>query len=119
MNCMRCGRKIEDTQAFCPECLEKMKKYPVKPGTAVYIPVRSESAAQKPARTAKEKTPEEQINALGGWIRVLVACVLGLTTALALSLGALAFALVEDLPQETEPLNPMRRNYTTAPRDVE
>ena len=119
MNCMRCGRKIEDTQAFCPECLEKMKEHPVKPGTAVYIPVRSEPSIQKPVRTVKEKSPEEQINALGGWVRVLIACVLGLTTALALSLGALAFALVEDLPQETEPLRPARRNYTTAPRDTE
>lgn len=116
---MRCGRKIEEAQAFCPECLEKMKKHPVKPGTAVYIPVRSETAAQKPARTVKEKTPEEQINALGRRIRVLVVCVLGLTTALAISLGALAFALVEALPQETEPLSPIRRNYTTAPRDTE
>ena len=116
---MRCGRKVEETQAFCAECLEKMEKQPVKPGTPVYIPVRSAPAATKPARVTKEKTPEEQISALGGWIRILVACVLGLTTALALSLGTLAFVLAEDVPQETEPLKPARRNYTTAPRDTE
>ena len=117
---MRCGNKIEDSQAFCAECLAKMERQPVKPGTAVYIPVRSEPAAQKLARTARENSPEEQLRTMGSWIRVLVACVLGLTTALAISLGALALSLTEELPQETEPSKmPARRNYTAAPREVE
>ena len=40
MYCMKCGREIEDGQAFCGDCLAVMEKYPVKPGTAVILPKR-------------------------------------------------------------------------------
>lgn len=38
MNCLKCGREIEEGQVFCNDCLVQMAKYPVKPGTAVQLP---------------------------------------------------------------------------------
>lgn len=34
MNCLKCGREIEEGQVFCNDCLVQMAKYPVKPGTS-------------------------------------------------------------------------------------
>ena len=31
MNCLKCGREIEEGQVFCNDCLVQMAKYPVKP----------------------------------------------------------------------------------------
>lgn len=38
LNCLKCGREIEEGQVFCNDCLVQMAKYPVKPGTAVQLP---------------------------------------------------------------------------------
>ena len=62
MNCMKCGRDIPEGQVFCDECLEDMKKYPVRPGTAVHLPKRP--AYSPPRRViSKRKTisPEEKV----------------------------------------------------------
>ena len=62
MNCLKCGREISDKDVFCPDCLADMEKYPVKPGTAVHIPVRREEPAA-PSKQPKKKalTPEQQV----------------------------------------------------------
>lgn len=49
MNCLKCGRKLEDGQVFCTDCLFQMEKYPVKPGTAVILPSRDEPASARKA----------------------------------------------------------------------
>lgn len=50
MNCLKCGREIEEGQVFCNDCLVQMAKYPVKPGTAVQLPSRGSAAAAKKVR---------------------------------------------------------------------
>lgn len=42
MNCMKCGRDIQEGQVFCESCLEVMRRYPVKPNTAVQLPNRKD-----------------------------------------------------------------------------
>lgn len=60
MNCMKCGREMEPGQVFCPECLEKMEKCPVKPGTAVVLPPRQNSQARKQIPRKRVLSVEEQ-----------------------------------------------------------
>lgn len=76
MNCMRCGRDIEDG-AFCGECLENMKKYPVNPGVAIRIPRRPDPQLKRVQRR-KLISEEEQIRSLRKrlWIMTAVAAVL-------------------------------------------
>ena len=65
MNCMKCGRDIEEGQVFCAACLEDMAKYPVKPGIAIQLPRRKDSpAVKKHIRRRQPPTPEEQIQRL-------------------------------------------------------
>lgn len=67
MNCMKCGREIEEGQAFCPYCLVDMESCPVKPGTVIFIP-NQQAQAQPPKKSLIQRKPqlqpEEQIPAL-------------------------------------------------------
>ena len=123
MNCLKCGTQIEQGQVFCSHCLEVMADYPVKPGTAVYLSNRTEPAEPKPAliRSTKEKSPEEQLTRLRKLLRVLLICLVTVTVALAISLGAICNLLTETTEPQAEPLVlPSRRNYTTtAPLEEE
>lgn len=112
MNCVKCGKKTEGTDVFCPECLEEMKQYPVKPGIKIQIPVRPEPAERKPVKTKKEKTPEEQIAALQKLVKLLTVLLVTLSATLAIAVGILAFQLSSDTDQQ--PQQPMSRNYTTS-----
>ena len=108
MNCMKCGREIEETRVFCEECLAEMGNYPVKPGTVVQLPRRSTAPVAKKAIPKRRQLPsaEEQVARLKKRFRVVL--VLWIVT-LAL-LTALAFPLVQELLQE-EQLLP-GQNYT-------
>ena len=66
MNCLKCGREIEEGQVFCNDCLVQMAKYPVKPGTAVQLPSRGSAAVSKKvhSRRRTKAAPEEQLKAL-------------------------------------------------------
>ena len=64
MNCLRCGREVEEGHAFCDGCLESMKQYPVRPGTAVMLPKRKESPAVKKTKRNMPPTPADQIRKL-------------------------------------------------------
>ena len=63
MVCMKCGSKLETEQAFCQDCLLEMEKYPVKPGTAVHLPIRKEAPPVRKTVTHRRRTvnPEEQL----------------------------------------------------------
>ena len=121
MSCMRCGKKTDLDNVFCPECLSGMEGYPVKPGTAIHIPIRREPVEQLPARQVKEKSPEEQLASLRKLVKALVICLVSLAAALAISIGMLTFALAEETQPEADPqITPSRRNYTTsAPQNEE
>ena len=75
VNCLKCGREIEEGQVFCNDCLVQMAKYPVKPGTAVQLPSRGSAAVSKkvhPRRRGKP-APEEQLRTLKVRVRILSA----------------------------------------------
>ncbi len=77
MNCMKCGREVEQGQVFCESCREEMEKYPVKPGTAVQLPRRQEeNSMKKLARRRTAPSSEEQIRSLRNTIRLLLALLL-------------------------------------------
>lgn len=75
VNCLKCGREIEEGQVFCNDCLVQMAKYPVKPGTAVLLPSRGSAAVSKKvhSRRRTKAAPEEQLKALKKRIRILSA----------------------------------------------
>lgn len=81
MRCLKCNRETEDNQVFCNECLEQMKKEPIKPGTPITLPKRPPA---KPRVSTRPKIrPEEQIEALETkishlhrWITALVTILL-------------------------------------------
>lgn len=70
MNCMRCGRDVEEGQVFCGECQENMKKYPVNPGTAIRIPHRPDPQLRRIARR-KMISDEEQIRVLRKRLKIM------------------------------------------------
>ena len=96
MNCLRCGRETQDGHAFCDSCLESMKAYPVRPGTAVILPHRTEASVIKKTRRHPAPSPKEQIRKLkhqriGLWITVILL-------TLALGAAAAGFFLLSSDP---------------------
>ena len=91
MKCMKCGRDLKDSSAFCADCQADMEKHPVKPNTPIYLPPRTAAPPpkKKPSRKKAVK-PEEQVYSLRRNIRwlvlALIIVILGyiLTTALLL-----------------------------------
>ena len=65
MNCMKCGREIEEDHAFCSYCLLDMEQHPVKPGTVILLPSQDKPAGKKAVKKKKPTpTPEEQVENL-------------------------------------------------------
>ena len=61
MNCMKCGREVEEGQVFCQECLALMETDPVRISTPVHIP------RQPTKRAAAHHSvihPEEEVKRL-------------------------------------------------------
>lgn len=112
MSCVKCGKKTEGTDVFCPACLEDMKRYPVNPGAKVHIPVRPELPERKTVKVKKEKTQEEQIAGLQKLVKTLVILLITLAVALAVAVGILVYQLADD--DEESYQQPMSRNYTTS-----
>ena len=64
MNCMKCGRETENEAVFCPDCLQIMEKYPVRPGTVVILPRRRDPSVLKKIAKRHVVTAEEQVKTL-------------------------------------------------------
>jgi hypothetical protein len=84
---MKCGREIDDNQAFCEYCLIDMELHPVKPGTVILLPKQETAAPRKPLRKKKPVlAPEEQLPKLKQkvWalriIALLLSALLGVTS---------------------------------------
>ncbi len=108
MNCMKCGREIREDQVFCNICQESMKKYPVKPGTAVQLPQRKDSSGvRKILVKRRAPTPEERIQRLKRRLRYVT--ILWLVTLLLLA--ATIYPTVEFFLGKTFHLP--GQNYTT------
>lgn len=86
MNCMKCGREVENEQAFCEDCLVDMEKYPVPPGTAVHLHLRREAPVIRRQPRRRKLTPSEQVPILKRRIRVLT---IALAVAVLLFLASL------------------------------
>ena len=88
MVCMKCGSKMETEQAFCQDCLLEMEKYPVKPGTAVHLPIRKETPTvhKKAVHRRRTVSPEEQIAKLKKRVWILgISLFLSLALVVALA----------------------------------
>ena len=107
MNCMRCGREIQDNQVFCPECLAEMEKCPVRPDAPVRLPRRPDPALRRSSR--KKGPPEEE------QVRSLKKQVVLLRWVLAAAIAAIIFLtipMVQDLVEENIALLP-GQNYSS------
>ena len=108
MNCIKCGRELRGEAVFCSQCKEEMEHYPVKPGTPVQLPVRTETSepTPKPRRQRKALPPEKQIRHLRKSVRLLL---------LALIVAVLAFILTSlltlHLLEQRDRQVPMGQNY--------
>lgn len=113
MYCMKCGKKTEGSNVFCAECLAEMEKYPVKPGTVIHIPARSQEPEKKQPRRKKDLSAEEQLANARSLVRNMTATILALITALIVMVSVLLYTLFQ--PQQ-DIQSPTGRNYsTTAP----
>ena len=98
MYCLRCGRETQDDHVFCDSCQETMKKYPVRPGTAVTLPHRKENSLQKKQKRHAAPALQDQVKKLKKQrrrLRVLVTC---LILALIAAIGSLIYVLYRRQP---------------------
>ncbi len=106
MQCLRCGREIEENAVFCGECLAEMEKHPVKPHTMVHIPNRElRNRNQPPRRPQKNEEQQQLLEQKLGKLRLLVCM---LTVALVLCIGWITW---QELTQENGPA--IGQNYTS------
>jgi hypothetical protein len=85
MNCIRCGREIEEPNVFCEECLQEMEKQPVNPGTPIQLPVHGDCSDPKRARfRLAESKWTDKIFRLKYIIVFLIILIVLLAAALAL-----------------------------------
>lgn len=86
MNCLKCGQRTTEDRMFCEDCLQDMEKYPVKPGTVVYLPKRREAAPPKKVSKRRVLPPEEQIKLLRTrvkWLSIALAAAVVLILVMA------------------------------------
>lgn len=109
MNCMKCGKEIKGEQVFCDNCLLDMKAHPVKPGTAVQLPIRPAPSAQKKAAARRKAlSPEEQVVSLRKTIRRLTTAIAALLVCLSACTALLLYSLRLQHEQEN-----IGKNYST------
>ena len=105
MNCLKCGKETVSEQVFCPECLQEMEKYPVRPGTVVQLPSqRLHNPKKNPKRRAVPL--EDQVKQLKKRLRMMTILFI-LAAGLAI---ILAFPALEHL---TEDHFKIGQNYNT------
>lgn len=105
MACLKCGEKTQDSQVFCPNCLEVMAQHPVKPDAVVHIPQR--------APVVHEKRPAPRIADQLAQQRKLLRWLAGLVAALALLLCVTGGMLIH-LLKENAAAGQIGTNYHTA-----
>lgn len=113
MWCLKCGKDTKDEQVFCPQCLARMEKYPVKRDVHIQLPNhKNRDASKKNAKKKRAPTPEELVEILRTRNRRLLAIIL----VLALLMGATVFMLTkgEEAPDIIDNLG---KNYTVKTSD--
>lgn len=61
MNCLKCGREIEEDNSFCPVCLGEMEKHPVSPNTVVVLPSRRGVPVKKAASPRRRTLSQQEL----------------------------------------------------------
>lgn len=102
MNCMKCGREVNEGQVFCETCMENMEHEPIKMNTPVLIPT------QPPKITTPRRpvfNPEDEAKWLESVNKnlCLVVLLLGITVLL-----LLVYVFNQEVLQAVEELG---RNY--------
>lgn len=106
MNCLKCGKDVAGASTFCDECLVDMETAPVKPGTPIHLPHRTQPNDKKDRR--RTPTPTQTITMLKGLIRWLSVTVAILTVIICLLTGI----LLRTISQQNA-ANRIGKNYTT------
>lgn len=107
MICLKCGKKTENAQIFCPHCLEVMEDCPVKPDVHIQLPSRPAAPAQKkPGRKRRILSTDEQVIYLRSKVRQQWALMAVLAIALLITIGTLFLTVTE----RNEP--DIGKNYT-------
>ena len=106
MHCIKCGKETKGSDVFCQDCLLVMQTQPVKPGTAVHIPVRP--ASKKPAARKKALSPEEQTAKLRKHLRQLRWTIFALILALEVTTASTLYLL-----HRQGVLEDLGKNYST------
>ncbi len=107
MNCLKCGKNTEETAVFCPDCLAKMERYPVKPGTPVYLPHRAAPQEVKKTQKRRREITPELVMANQRKLIKWIILVLGVLLVILLVMGWLLLEQVAATPM------PIGRNYTS------
>ena len=111
MNCLKCGRKIENSGVFCDGCLGVMEKYPVKQNVSLQLPRRKEDLAPKKSAKKKHQRPlEDQVRQQRRLIRRLALMTGVLFLAVCLLVGWLLYEVVMKPDSGKDNLG---KNYTT------
>lgn len=95
MGCMKCGRKVEETRLFCPECMQEMENYPVDPNTIVRLPARQNTsvAKKKSQRRRRFWSSENQIEILRARVKVLTGALIVMFLCFLLTVGMVIWLL--------------------------
>lgn len=109
-NCIKCGKELSTTKAFCEECLEVMEKYPVPSGTPLVIHRRS--AIPKKAPVKKKLSPEEQVVKLRRLVKRLTALLI--VFAIIIAIGV-TWLIREIREPGRDPEATKGQNYSTQP----
>lgn len=114
MGCLKCGKENKRDQVFCPECLQIMERYPIKPGTAIHLPHRQTGPVEKKSEPIQSISDSERIVQLRRIIRWLCATISVVTLLLCLLAALLLHNLTAQSGRPT-----IGRNYTTANTDIQ
>ena len=109
-NCIKCGKELSTTKAFCEECLEVMERYPVPPGTPIVIHKRTSIPKKTPAK--KKLSPEEQVVKLRRLVKRLTAILI--VFAIIIAIGV-TWLIREIREPGQDPEATKGQNYSTQP----
>ena len=114
MSCLRCGKEAMDGSYFCEDCLAEMKRYPVKPGTAIHLRQQKQETPPRKIRTRRKTIkPEEQL----GWLKLLLKRLLLVILILVAVIAVLIVLLVAAWQKEPAMETPARDSMACLQED--
>lgn len=113
MNCLKCGREMEENNAFCSDCLNEMAKHPVNPNTVVVLPSHRRAPVRKTV-PSRRRAPSQQelLRKYRRRCRRLAIATAVLTLLLAAAIGLSAWLY------SRQKAPPRGQNYTAIPSAV-